>query len=143
MAGEIFAGLSAIKTAFDLAKGLKDIDDDTRRNAAVIELQKELLAALDAQSTMLERIRELEKDVARFETWNTEKNRYELKPFGMGVAYVLKAEDQGSEPVHQLCPNCCARGQKSLLAQVPSNQARIALGFGTSYRCPICKTEIT
>jgi hypothetical protein len=40
MAAELIAGLGAIKTAFDLAKGLKDIDDATRRNAAVIELQE-------------------------------------------------------------------------------------------------------
>jgi hypothetical protein len=50
MAGEIFAGLSAIKTAFDIAKGLKDIDDATRRNAAVIELQEKILAAQEAIS---------------------------------------------------------------------------------------------
>jgi hypothetical protein len=142
MPAEIFAGIGAIKTAFDLAKGLKDIDDATRRNAAVIELQKELLAAQEAQSTLLERIRELEEKVAGFETWNAEKNRYELKPFGSGVAYVPKAEAKGSEPEHQLCPNCYARGQKSFLAQVPNNRARMALGKGATYRCPVCRTEI-
>jgi hypothetical protein len=35
MVAEVFAGLGALKTAFDIAKGLKDIDDATRRNAAV------------------------------------------------------------------------------------------------------------
>jgi hypothetical protein len=40
MVAEVFAGLGAFKTAFDIAKGLKDIDDATRRNAAVIELQE-------------------------------------------------------------------------------------------------------
>ena len=40
MVAEVFAGLSAIKSAFDIAKGLKDIDDATRRNAAVIEFKK-------------------------------------------------------------------------------------------------------
>jgi len=42
MVGEVFAGLGAIKTAFDIAKGLKDIDDAARRNAAVIELQQKI-----------------------------------------------------------------------------------------------------
>ena len=50
MVAEVFAGLSAIKTAFDLAKGLKDIDDATRRNAVIIELQEKILSARDAQS---------------------------------------------------------------------------------------------
>jgi hypothetical protein len=52
-----FAGLSAIKTAFDLAKGLKDIDDATRRNAAVIELQEKSLSAQSAQSALVENLK--------------------------------------------------------------------------------------
>ena len=61
MVAEVFTGLSAIKTAFDLARGLKDIDDAARRNAAVIELQEKILAARETQSTLLERVSELEK----------------------------------------------------------------------------------
>jgi hypothetical protein len=44
MVGEVFAGIGALKTAFDIAKGLKDIDDVARRNAAVIELQEKILS---------------------------------------------------------------------------------------------------
>ena len=40
MVAEVYAGLTSLKVAFDLAKGLKDMDDATRRNAAVIELQE-------------------------------------------------------------------------------------------------------
>ena len=50
MAAEIFAGVTALKTAFDLARGLKDIDDATRRNEAVIDLQQKILGAQQAQS---------------------------------------------------------------------------------------------
>ena len=142
MVGEAFAGLSALKTAFDLAKGLKDIDDATRRNAAVIELQEKLLIAQSTQAELLERISELEEKVTSFETWNAEKQRYELKKFGTGFAYVLKREAEGTEPLHQICANCYARGKKSFLAKVPSNQARMALGMGTVYRCPECRAEI-
>ena len=35
---EVYAGLSAIKSAFDMTKGLKDIHDVTLRDRAVIEL---------------------------------------------------------------------------------------------------------
>ena len=94
------------------------------------------------QAELAERIRELEEKVAGFETWNAEKQRYELKPFGHGFAYMLKPEMQGSEPQHQLCPNCYSRGKKSFLAKVPSNQARVALGMGNTFMCPECKTEI-
>jgi Staphylococcal nuclease homologue len=42
---------------------LKDIDDATRRNAAVIELQEKILDAQQAQSALIEKARELEKEV--------------------------------------------------------------------------------
>ena len=75
VAAEVYAGLGAIKTAFDIAKGLKDIDDATRRNAAVIELQEKVLSAQQAQSALIDRIGELEKEVAGFEKWDAEKER--------------------------------------------------------------------
>ena len=56
MVGEAIAGLSAIKTAFDIARGLKDINDATIRNSAIIELQEKILAAQQAQSTLIETI---------------------------------------------------------------------------------------
>ena len=79
MVGEVFAGFSAAKAAFDIAKGLKDLDDRTHRNAAVIELQEQILAAQAEQGAAIERIRDLEKQVADFEKWDAEKKRYELK----------------------------------------------------------------
>ena len=66
---ETIAGLSAIKTAFDMTKALKDINDAAIRNAAVIELQEKILAAQAAQFALVERVGELEKEVTRFETW--------------------------------------------------------------------------
>ena len=40
MVGEIFRGLSAIKTAFDMAQGLQNIHDAVTRDRAIIEPQK-------------------------------------------------------------------------------------------------------
>ncbi len=64
MVAEVFAGLSTIKTAFDIAKGLKDIDDVAHRNAAIIELQEKILTAQAAQATLVETVGELKKRVA-------------------------------------------------------------------------------
>ncbi len=64
VAPELISSLGGLKAAFDLAKGLKDIDDARRRNAAVIELQEKILAAQQAQAALVERINELEKQVA-------------------------------------------------------------------------------
>jgi hypothetical protein len=41
MVGEIFGGISAVKAAFDIAKGLKDIHDAALRNEAIINLQEQ------------------------------------------------------------------------------------------------------
>jgi hypothetical protein len=128
MVAEAITGLSALKSAFDIAKGLKDIDNATRRNAAVIELQEKILTAQTAQSDLTERIRDLEAKVAGFETWEREKQRYELKPFGNGVAYFLKPEMSNGEAPHQLCANCYARGKKpfSQNIQLPRRAKRSA-----------------
>src|SRR5690349_5718116 len=88
---ETIAGLGAIKTAFDMAKALASIHEATVRDRAVIDLQKEILAAQQAQFTLVERVRDLEREVAAFEDWDAEKKRYQMKEFGGGtIAYVLK-----------------------------------------------------
>jgi hypothetical protein len=116
MAAEILAGLGALKTAFDLAKGLKDIDDAARRNAAVIELQEKILAAQEAQSTLVKHIDELEAKVTGYENWETEKKRYALTDFGgNSFAYALKPEEANGEPAHRICPNCYEKRQKAIL----------------------------
>ena len=91
MAVDIITGLGIFKTLFDSAKGLKDINDTAVRNTAVVELQEKILAAQAQQAALIEHVHELEKEVARFETWETEKQRYQLHDFGgRTFAYVLK-----------------------------------------------------
>jgi hypothetical protein len=125
MVAEIFAGVGALKTAFDIAKGLKDIDDATRRNAAVIELQEKILSAQSAQSDLVERVRDLEKEVAGFETWETEKQRYEMKDFGGGtIAYELKRDMAGGEPPHRICTACYQKRLKGILQPTGVNSYR-------------------
>jgi hypothetical protein len=136
-------GISILKSAFDLAKGLKDLSSTASRNAAIIELQEKILAAQTQQSALADYIRSLEADVAAFEKWDTEKQRYQLKEFGLGAfAYTLKADAQSSEPVHQICPTCYEDRRKSILQIVPGNNARTALGIKAVRRCPVCKTEV-
>jgi Zn finger protein HypA/HybF involved in hydrogenase expression len=137
MAGEVLAGLSAVKAAFDLAKGLKDINDATTRNAAVIELQEQILTAQAAQSSLIERIRELEKEVTRLEAWETEKQRYTLTEVGTGAfALVVRPSMQGTEPTHCICADCYERSEKSILQMVGNAYGSVTL------RCPRCKTDV-
>jgi hypothetical protein len=117
---EIYAGLSAFKAMFDMAKGLKDINDAAIRNGAVIELQEQILSAQGQQSALIERIQALETEVASFERWDSEKERYELSQLGQhGIfAYSLKETERATEPAHWICPDCYQRRVKSILQQV-------------------------
>jgi hypothetical protein len=119
MVAEVYAGLAAFKTMFDMAKALKDINDAAIRNGAVIALQEQILSAQAQQATLIDRIRELEEEVARFETWNAEKRRYELKELrDRLIAYSVKEEARGTEPPHSICPDCYQQGVKSILQHV-------------------------
>lgn len=135
-------GLSVLKAAFDLAKGLKDLKSTASRNAAIIELQEKILTAQTAQSDAIDIVRLLEEKVAGFETWETEKNRYELKQLirtGATFAYALKADAQPHETFHCICATCYQRRVKSIL-QFSRN-----LFVGSEEQilvCPVCKTEV-
>jgi uncharacterized small protein (DUF1192 family) len=128
------AGLSA---AFDIARGLYDIDDAARRKAAVHELLVKILAAQSNQAVLVERIGVLEKELARLKDWETEKARYQLTDFGENTfAYSLKPEAALGEPPHRLCPTCYDLQQKSVL------QFRLCDAFKRDiYQCPVCRHE--
>ncbi|HEY8006982.1 MAG TPA: hypothetical protein VIE66_09360 [Methylocella sp.] len=136
MVAEVFAGMSAIKSAFEIAKGLKDIDDVARRNAAVIELQEKILAAQETQAQLIEAISNLKKRVAELEAWDGEKQRYELKSLAEGVfSYRLKKAMADSEPIHDLCTACYLRGKKSILQRRDKSMDQLM-------NCSECKAEI-
>jgi|SRR6185437_1315651 len=139
MVAEVFAGLSAFKTMFDMAKGLKDINDAAIRNGAVIELQEQILAAQEAQAALIQRVGELEKQVAGFETWKTEKEHYDLKELGEpGVlAYMLKPDVRGTKPPHWACTNCYSKRHISILLNTGESRSGRRV-----HRCPNCKFEL-
>jgi rubrerythrin len=137
MVGEAFASLSAFKSMFDLAKALKDINDATVRNSTAIELQEQILTAQAAQSTLIEQISALKAEIAKFETWDTEKQKYELKPLGWGAfAYMLKPDARGTTPPHWVCTNCYGKQQISIIQYMHTK------GSAPGFACPACRTEI-
>jgi hypothetical protein len=116
MAAEIFAGLSAIKTAFDMAKGLQNIHDTVARDRAIIDLQRELLDAQTAQADLVETASKLKARVAELEAWDEDKKRYKLTEIGEGlIAYTLKDGMENGEPSHHLCASCFHDGHKSIM----------------------------
>jgi hypothetical protein len=137
MAADFIASLGAVKTAFDLARGLKDINDAALRNAAVIELQEKILAAQAAQLDLVQRVNDLENDLARLKTWEAEKERYELKQVAPGaMVYVPKESLRGDEPIHWLCANCFQNGKKRFLQESRGDASFVY------HKCQECGGEI-
>ncbi len=125
MVSEAIMGISALKSAFDLTKGLKDIDDRVRLNEARMELQEKILDAQQAQATLLEKVSNLEKEVAQLKAWEADKQRYKLTEMKAGVlAYTLKEGMENGEPPHSLCTNCYASNYKSFLVSAHWNPGR-------------------
>ena len=120
MIGETLGGLSIFKTMFDLAKSIKDSNDAAVRKGATIELQEQILSAQTAQFALVEQVSASKTEIAKFETWDAEKQRYELKALGThGVfAYSMKPSMSEGEPPHEICPDCYQERQKSILQQV-------------------------
>jgi CII-binding regulator of phage lambda lysogenization HflD len=130
---EAITGLSALKTAFDITKALKDINDAAIRNGAVIDLQEKILAARDAPAALVERVEALEEELEGFKRWEADKLEYELTEiYSKTYAYLIKESVRGARPPHLVCTNCFEARKKSILQR--SDAAHLA--------CPECKTRI-
>lgn len=133
MAAEVLMGVSALKSAFDLTKGLKDIDDRVRLNSARMELQEKILEAQQAQATLLERIGDLEKQIADFEKWDAEKENYQLVTiFPDTLAYARKPSADGSVAPHFICAKCYEDRKKHILQRADSAHVW----------CPVCQIKL-
>jgi hypothetical protein len=139
----IAGAVVSLKSAGEIAKSLLTLRDGSMLQGKVIELQAEILsaqegtlAAQSAQFALLERIRELEAEVAKVKAWDAEKQRYQLADVGLGsLAYVLKPEAQGTEPAHAICANCYQHQNKSIL------QKDLERGFEV-VQCHTCKARL-
>ena len=137
MVAEVFAGIGAFKTMFDIAKAMKNMDDAVKRNAAVADLWEQIIAAQTRYTAAVEQIRDLEEKLAKVEAWEGEKHRYELREVSTGVfAYTPKDGMAQGEPFHMLCAKCYEHREKSILqATQELRKARRV------HRCPRCKSE--
>jgi hypothetical protein len=135
---ETITGLGAVKTAFDMAKALENIHETVARDRAIIDLQKEILAAQAAQALLVETVGTLKKEVTDLKAWGAEKERYQLQDLGKGFyAYIMKEGMENGEPLHALCTTCYQRGSKSILQGSGHIQVH-----ERSWDCHACKTKI-
>lgn len=138
MTGEIFAGFKGFGALLDMAKSILQISDTAKRNAIVVELTDKIRAAQDAQFALVERVSDLEKELMRFETWEREKQRYQLEKLPPGIlVYSLKTDIENGDPPHKICPNCYEQRRKSIL------QTEWRHGPVEKMYCPACKSDFT
>lgn len=146
----IVSAVGALNAAKNIAESMITLRDAAAFKAKLLEFQSKLLdansavfSAQDERSALLERIGELEKELARFERWEAEKQRYELKETpGGGFAYSLKPEAQPPEPPHQICANCYQGGKKSILQLEAPNSVRQNFGTPQMLVCPECESKV-
>ncbi|RYG86467.1 MAG: hypothetical protein EON59_09875 [Alphaproteobacteria bacterium] len=146
MLAEISGGLSSLKAAFDIAKGLNAFENAAALNEVkltlqnnILEAQQALFAAQQAEAATANRIAQLEAEIMRMKDWSAERERYELAytgPRDGSLVYMLKPEMRGTEPAHWLCTCCFEAGKKSILQKKGSD------GNFATYACPFCKSTL-
>jgi hypothetical protein len=104
----------------------------------IFDAREALNAAQTAQADALDRISQLEKEVARLKAWDGEKDRYELKQLYRGpFAFIFKQGKEEGEDPHALCTNCYERGFKSYL-----QMGGQTIVHDRTWSCPACKFSV-
>ena len=119
----IAGAISALKGANDTAQAMIGLRDAAAFQSKLIEFQAKIIeannsafAAQDERAALLQRITDLEKQVATLNDERRKFNRYELKDYGNGTfAYELKASEANGEPIHRACTLCYQQGVISIL----------------------------
>jgi len=119
----IQGAVMSLKAAGDIAKGLLHLQSLAEVQTKVIELQSAILAAQSGalaaqsqQSTMIQRVRDLEEEIAHVKAWEEQKQRYQLiEPWNGCFVYALKELCKGTEIPHWICEHCYQDGRKSII----------------------------
>lgn len=143
--GSIQAAVVSLKAATDIAKGIRELTNINDVQGKIAELRAEILSAQSSalaansdQFALLQRVRDLEKEIADMEAWDAEAQRYILTEIATGVfTYTVKEEHRAGEPEHHLCTNCFNQRHKSIL-QAETHD----VGRAQHYVCNRCGGDI-
>lgn len=141
----IQGAITGLKSATDIAKSILEIKSLTEVQGKVIELQSAILSAQSSalaaqgeQSSMVQRIRDLEEEIRLAKAWETQKKRYQLvSPNAGAMVYALQKSMSDGEPPHYICTSCYQAGKRSIL-QIRESGERSRV---SAFVCPVCKTE--
>lgn len=112
-----------LKPLVDLAQSVLNLAGSGKGREQALELYGRIVAAhqgaLAAQAAQVALVKEkqaLEAELAKFEEWDREKERYELQKVGDGsFVYTVKESKSAGGPAHSICPNCYEQRQRSIL----------------------------
>lgn len=143
----ISSGLTALNAIKDITQTIIGLRDsaafETKRaelTTKLIEAHSSVLETYEARTAAIKRVEELEKEIAELKDWETEKQRYELKPLSEQravFAYALKPDAQPPEPAHWICPTCYQRGKKRILHPETRSPGRAEV-----YVCHECGSDL-
>ena len=120
----IASAINGIKSANDILLSLIKSKISHEIASALSDVQKQLGEALDSlikakidQASALDEIKSLKAQIASFENWDSNIERYKLAPLWNtgAVAYFTKESLNSSEPAHALCANCYEQRKKHIL----------------------------
>ena len=123
MVAEVFAGLSAFSSMFNIAKSMKDMNDENVRNKAISELWEHIFTAQTRYAEATEKIHELEAKLKSFEDWESQKTKYELVELEPGIrVYQTKEPVSGSSV--EVCASCFGDRHLGILQHQSWNPGR-------------------
>jgi len=147
MIAEAAGALGSIKAAYDIAKGVQALATSTEVRQATSEMLDALLTArerafaqAETETALLQKIGDLEAEIARLKEWDRRDENYELKRYWPGAyAYELKPALAAGQPTQRLCQPCYDNRQKGVLQAHPGGRGQA--GY-SEYFCPSCKTKV-
>jgi len=145
----IGAAVTSLRMAGDIAKGLVSLHTMAEVQGKAIELNEKIIAAQHqiyeantTQATLVERVRELESQIARMKGWDAQKQRYKLAaPFPGCMVYALQKSMSNGEPPHYFCTACFQKGQPSILQGREGKPRKEGGRIHSSFACPACGSE--
>lgn len=141
---EAKAAYDGIKAAFEMTKGVAALKSEAEINAAVLDIQRQLLEAQAAaladrerMTVLLAEVEDMKRRLAAGDDWAQQKSRYRLTRSPMGAfTYDLIPEEANGEEAHRLCTTCFENGFKSILhTRAKHSQGEIVV-------CKRCESEL-
>jgi rubrerythrin len=143
----IAGALTSLKASKDLLEAMVDLRTAGAFNEKRLELQSKIMDAQsyvftvnEERAALVERVSDLEKQIAGMETWEAEKQRYKLKDIDPGsFVYALEGSMSRGEVPHWICTRCYEDGKKSILQYLGFGQTGADLRVNR-WSCPVCST---